>query len=146
MKKNYQMKCLKDSVQENNKGEKMELLMTGDIYIKRNPDYVECRFEEIEENIMIIEMNIKQLEDRCEIMENIKSKSSNEDWWKDSLSEKTLKSTYKRIENLNQKKIDIIENGKPIYNGYYNFWVSIINEYGIKMVEQSTNKKSKKNL
>lgn len=122
----------------------MKLLMTGDIYIKRNPDYIECSFEETEEKIMIIDMQIKEQEARCEKMENIKSKSETEDWWKDSATKEILNSTYGRIEELKQKKKNILEKGKPNYNGYYNFWVLIINDNGIKMVEQSNDKKSVK--
>lgn len=122
----------------------MEVLINGDIYIKRNPDYVENTFEEIEANTMIIDMHIKQLEDRCKVMENIKSESSDEDWWKDSITKKILNSTYERIEYFQQKKMDIIEKGNPNYNGYYSFWVLILSDDGIKMVDQSNDKKSVK--
>ena len=88
----------------------MGLIINGDIYIKKSPDYKELTIEEIEQ----LQLEREEIISNCDLPEE-------------------------EIEKLNQDVEEMLEKGKPIFDGYRSFWIIILGDDAIKMVEQSSN-------
>lgn len=118
----------------------MQVLISGDIYLKKEPIYEEYSFSEIEEMQMEKAMMLAAIEETRSEIEKRLSKSSD-------ISEETKEKFLigangeldKQIEELNEKETNMIEKGKPNYDEYKNFWVLLCTDTGLQMFEQ-TNK------
>lgn len=117
----------------------MEILMNGDIYLKREPEYIEYSFEELEEMKMEKEMIINLIEEnRREVEKRVLESEDLSEEYKEQFLIGLQGECDKEIEELNQKE-EKLEKGKPDYNGYKNFWTLVCFDDGLQMVEQTDN-------
>ena len=117
----------------------MKILMNGDIYIKKTPDYEEFTFEELEIINMKLDLGIEKVEEMRETMINhgknvLKLSGTELEVYLFSVNE----SCTKKIKDLEKKKIEMNEEGKPIFDGYRSFWVLFYDGNTIKMKDQSS--------
>lgn len=118
----------------------MELLMNGDIYLKKEPDYVDYSFSEIEEMQMEKSMTLEVLEmTRKELEQKVTKSSDMSEENKEKFLIGVNEELDKQIEELNQKEKEMLEKGKPIYDEYKNFWTLVCTDEGLQMVEQTNN-------
>ena len=124
--------------------DKMKIIMNGDIYIKREPYYVEYSFEELELQNMKIDLETEKIKEIREAMieygkNELKLSGNKLEEYILSLNE----SCDKKYKELEKKKLEINEKGKPIFDGYNSFWTLSYNENNIKMIEQEASKATK---
>ena len=116
----------------------MNIIMNGDIYLKRNPEYIDYTFEEIEELQMDKELIAQKFDMIREDIRDGKFKLDKIIINGEKISpEKFEEEAEEAVRKVSEIADKMIEQGKPIYDSYKNFWVLIITDDGIRMVEQS---------
>lgn len=117
----------------------MEILMSGDIYLKKEPDYVDYSFSEIEQMQMEKQMLFDTLEmARKEMEQRIRKCSDISETKKEEFLVGANEELDKEIERLNKNESEMLEKGKPLYDEYKNFWSLICTDESLNMVEQTT--------
>ena len=116
----------------------MNIIMNGDIYLKRNPEYIDYTFEEIEELQMDKELIAEKFDMIREDIRDGKLKLDKIIINGETISsEKFEEEAEEAVRKVSEIADKMIEQGKPIYDSYKKFWVLIITDDGIRMVEQS---------
>ena len=116
----------------------MNIIMNGDIYLRRNPEYIDYTFEEIEELQMDKELIAEKFDMIREDIRDGKLKLDKIIINGETISpEKFEEEAEEAVRKVSEIADKMIEQGKPIYDSYKKFWVLIITDDGIRMVEQS---------
>jgi hypothetical protein len=122
----------------------MEILMNGDIYLRREPDYTEYSFSEIEEMKIEKEMIIEEIEmARKELESKILGISSLSEEAKERIFLGASGELDKKIDQINKREEKLLEKGKANFDEYKNFWTLVCNEEGLQMIEQTSNGQGK---
>lgn len=100
----------------------MEILMSGEIYLKRGPEVIDMN--PVEEDFNDIDDDFGEDEFFENFIENLRNNSD--------VSEETIESLIKSHESAKDNNNEIRD-----YSGCSSFWMSIIGENGIKMIEKS---------
>ena len=91
----------------------MEILMTGEIYLKKGPEIIKANPEELAEEEEEFAMVIEDLENA-----------------------NASKETINEIIERHETEMKLKEEGIKNYDGCDNFWISVVNEKGIEMLQK----------